>query len=105
MVVLVTCKYDEDSFRNELAILWTRSNIVFLHMWASNTKANFPIWPEFELFMVVLVICKTDEHPIKIESTIYRTMSNLGFFGTQGQVTPKLIIRSGRNSKGYFEIL
>ena len=41
---------------------------------------------------------KFDEDPIKIEGTIDRTRSNMGFFATQGQVTPKWIVRSGQNS-------
>ena len=33
-----------------------------------------------------------DEDPIKIEGTIDRTRSNMGFFGSQGQVTPKWVV-------------
>ena len=39
--------------------------------------------------MAVLAACKFVEDPIKIEGTIDRTSSNMGFFGSQGQVTPK----------------
>ena len=39
--------------------------------------------------MAVLATCKFDEDPIKIEGTIDQTRSNMGFFGSQGQVTPK----------------
>ena len=39
--------------------------------------------------MPLLIIIKFDEDPIKIEGTIDRTRSNMGFFGSQGQVTPK----------------
>ena len=68
---------------------------------ASNSEVNSLIPPKFELlweFMAVPVICKFDEDPIKIEGTINWTRSNMGFFVTQGQVTPKWIVRSGRNS-------
>ena len=64
----------------------------FRHSKASNTKVNILIWPKFELireFMADLATCKFDEEPIKIEGTIDRTRSNMGFFGSQGQVTPK----------------
>ena len=48
--------------------------------------------------MAALIISKFDEDPIKIEGTIDRTRSNMGFFATQELVTPKWIVRSGRNS-------
>ena len=72
----------------------------FQHSRASNTEVNSLIWPKFELireFMAVLATCKFDEDPIKIEGTIDRTRSNMGFFGSQGQVTPKWIVWSGQN--------
>ena len=67
---------------------------------------NGPIWPEIELvrdFMTVFVTCKLDEAPIKNEVDILRkTCSPLYVYGsfrqgTKGQVTPKLIVRPGRN--------
>ena len=64
----------------------------FRHSRASNTNVIILIWPQFELireFMAVLATCKFIEDPIKIEGTIDRTRSNMGFFGSQGQVTPK----------------
>ena len=64
----------------------------FRHSRATNTKVNILIWPKFELireFMADLATSKFDEDPIKIEGTIDRTRSNMGFFGSQGQVTPK----------------
>ena len=83
----------------------------YKYMWAnirhsrtSNTKINILSWPKFELireFMAVLATCKFDEDPIKIEGTIDRTRSNMGFFGSQGQVTPKWKVWSGRNSNSY----
>ena len=70
----------------------------FRHSRASNTKVNSL---KFELiweFMAVLTTCKFDEDSIEIEGTIDRTRSNMGFFGSQGQVTPKWKVISGRNS-------
>ena len=64
----------------------------FRHLRASNTEVNSLIWPKFELireFIVVLATCKFDEGMIKIEGLIDQTRSNMGFFGSQGQVTPK----------------
>ena len=72
----------------------------FQHSRASNTEVNRLIWPKFEFiweFMAVLATCKFDENPIKIEGTIDRTRSNIGFFGSQGQITPKWKVWSGRN--------
>ena len=68
---------------------------------ASNSEVNSLILQKIEHiweFMAALVTCKFDEDPIKIEGTIDRTRSNMGFFATQGQVTPKWINWSGRNS-------
>ena len=64
----------------------------FIAQGASNSKENSPIWPEIELirdFRAVLVTCNFEEHPIKNEVAIERTRSTMGFFGSQGQVTPK----------------
>ena len=42
--------------------------------------------------MAAPVTCIFDEDPIKIEGTIDRPRSNMGFFGSQGQVTPKWVV-------------
>ena len=60
---------------------------------------NGLIPPKFELnreFMAVPVTCKFDEDPIKIDGTIDQTRSNMGLSATQGQVTLKWIVQSGR---------
>ena len=79
--------------------------VMFKHSRALNSKANNPIWPEFELVrdvMPVLVICQFHKDPIKTKQPKLRTGSNLFFFFsfflfffTQGQVTPKWKVRSG----------
>ena len=84
MHVLVACKFNEDPLKTEGAVNWksfsnNKSGKNFHHSRASNSKANIPIWPKFELhgdFMPVLVTCKIDEDPIKIEGIIDRTRSN-----------------------------
>ena len=61
---------------------------------------NSPILPEFELvrdFMPAHVICNCHKEPIKTKQVMPRTRSNR-WGGTKGQVTPKSIVRSGRNS-------
>ena len=73
----------------------------FRHSRASNTKVNSLIWPKFELireFMAVQATCKFDKDLIKIKGTIDQTRSNMDFFGSQGQVTPKWKVWSGRNT-------
>ena len=72
---------------------------------ASNSKVNIPIWPEFELArdcMPVQIICKSHKDPIKNKKAMLRPRTNMAFFSTQRQVTPKWIVRSGRNSEPEF---
>ena len=69
MVVLVTCKYEENLIKNEFARVITKLYDVFFRR---SRKANSEggILPKFELiqaFMVVLVTCKYEEDPIKNE--------------------------------------
>ena len=67
MPVLVTSNFDDDSIKNERAIMATpfsyyKSMGIFLRRSrADNFVASGPIWPKFELFrdfMHILVTCK-----------------------------------------------
>ena len=107
MAILVTCKIDEDWVKAEVAIVWITLSPFqvygknFHRSRASNSKENSPIAPEIKPirdFIAVLVICKFEEHPIENEVAIDRTRSTMGFFGSQGQVSPKWIVWSRRNS-------
>ena len=85
------------------AMFWTKFNVVCCwHSRVSNSKVNSPILTKFEIvrdFMPVHVICNFHKNPtIKTKQAILRTRSNMEVFGTKGQITPKSIIRSGRNS-------
>ena len=78
----------------------------FRHSRASNSKTNCPIWPEIELFrdlISALVISKCDEDPIKTEcanlAKPFSHYKSLGFLDARGHLTPKKVVRSGRNSK------
>ena len=65
-----------------------------------NSKADSPIWQEFELiqdFMPVQVIYKFRKVLIKNMQAMLRTWQDMGFISTQGQVTPKWIVWSGGN--------
>ena len=48
--------------------------------------------------MPVQISCKSNTDPVKTKKVMLRTMSNMVFFGTQGRVTPKSIVRPGSNS-------
>ena len=73
MHVLVTCKNEDDRFKNEVARVFTR--FLALQVYgdfsrrsrAANSAVLGPIWPNFELVpgvMYVLVTCKYEEDPI-----------------------------------------
>ena len=48
--------------------------------------------------MAILVTSKYEEDPIKIESARVATKLNIDFSNTQGQITPRSEVGSGRNS-------
>ena len=48
--------------------------------------------------MVVLVTCKNEEDPIKNEGTRVVTTLFIDFSDSQGQLAPKTVMESGRNS-------
>ena len=48
--------------------------------------------------MAILVTSKYEENPIKIESARVATTLNIDFSNTQGQITPRSEVGSGRNS-------
>ena len=54
--------------------------------------------------MAILVTSKYEEDPIKIESARVATTLNIDFSNTQGQITPRSEVGSGRNLKS-FEML
>ena len=69
MVVLQTCKNEEDSIKNEGASVLTRFFFSICSR-AANSEASGVIVAKFELiqaFIVVLVTCKNEEDPIKTE--------------------------------------
>ena len=107
MVVLVTCKNEEDQFKNE----GTRDVTTFLLLLvqrdfsrrsrAANSPVRSLIWLKFELiqaFMLVLVTCKNEEDPIKNEGTRVLTSLYIDFSDAQGQLTPQSGVESWQNS-------
>ena len=51
--------------------------------------------------MVVLVTCKNEEDPIKNEGTRVFTTLYINFSDAQGQITPELVVVSGRNLNSF----
>ena len=82
MAVLITCKFDKDPIRNEIAIPWTTFSPLcvygenFCRSRANNSLSDSPICPEIKLvqdFMADLVTCKFDKDLIKNEIAIIQT--------------------------------
>ena len=76
MHVLVTCKSEDDKFKNEGARVFTRFLPLKVYgdfprrSRAANSAVLGPLWPNFELVrdvMDVLVTCKYEEDAIKNE--------------------------------------
>ena len=71
MIVLVTCKYEEDPIKNEGARVLTRLYDVFSDpQGQTNSEVRGGILPKFVLSqacIVVLVTCKNEKDPIKNE--------------------------------------
>ena len=68
MVVLHSCKNDENPIKNEGARVLTRLCRFFRRSRAAKSEVSGVILPNFELiktFIVVLVTCKNEEDPIK----------------------------------------
>ena len=68
MVVLHTCKNEEDPIKNEDARVLTRLCCFFRRSRAANSEVSGGIPLKFELiqaFIVVLVTCKNENDPIK----------------------------------------
>ena len=72
MVVLHTCKNEEDPIKNEDARVLTRLYVVFFFRRSREANSEFSggILPKFELiqaFIVAVVTCKNEDDPIKNE--------------------------------------
>ena len=67
MVVLVTCKNEEDPIKNEGARVFTT---LYIKARADNSGVGGGIWPKFDLiqaFMHVLITCKNEDDRFKNE--------------------------------------
>ena len=87
MNVLVTCKNEDDRFKNEVTRVFTRFLPLQVYVdfsrrsRAANSAVLGPIWQNFELIrdgMYVPVSCKYEEDPIKNEGArVFTTFSPL----------------------------
>ena len=71
------------------------------HSMADNSTVQSLIWPNFDPirdFMVVLVPCKNKEDPIKNKGARVVTTLFIDFSVAQGQLTPKSVMESCKNS-------
>ena len=102
IVVLHTCKNEEDPIKNEDARVLTRLYVVFFsRSRAAFSEVSSGILSKFELiqaFIVVLVTCKNEEDPIKNEGARVLTSFLFDFSDAQGQLTPKSLVEFRRNS-------
>ena len=107
MVVHVTCKNKEDPLENEGTRVVT--TVLPLYVYgdfskcsrAANSYVLRLILPNFKPirdFMGVLVAWKNKEDPIKNEGTRVVTTLIIDFSHAQGQLTPKPVMESCRNS-------
>ena len=103
IVVLVTCRNEEDPIKNEGCRVLTRLyDVFFRRSRATNSKVSGGILPKFELiqaFIVVLFTCKNEEDPIKNEGarvlTRFPHYKSMGIFSdAQWQLTPKSLVES-----------
>ena len=107
MVVLLTCKNEEDSIKNESVRVLTRLYVIFFRRSrAAKSEVSGGILPKFELiqdFIVRLHTCKNKEDPIKNEDsrvlTRFPHYKSMGLFSNaRGQLTPQSVVKPGRNS-------
>ena len=93
MVILHTCKNEEDPIKNEDARVLTRLYVVFSDAQGQLTsKSAVEFCRKFKLiqaFIVVLVTCKNEVDPIKNEGGRVLTSLLFDFSDAQGQLTPK----------------
>ena len=93
MVILHTCKNEEDPIKNEDTRVLTRLYVVFSDAQGQLTPKSAVefcrILKLIQAFIVVLVTCKNEEDPIKNEGGRVLTSLLFDFSDAQGQLTLK----------------
>ena len=109
MVVLITCKNEEDLIKNEGARVLT-TFFLYKSMFFSrcsrgaNSAVLGQIWPNLKFVIDVmngLVSCKNEEDPIKNEGARVLTTFNIHFSDAQGQLTLQSVVGFGRISYSF----
>ena len=107
IVVLIVCNNEEDPFKlkalesSQDFSHYKPMKIFFKRTRAGNSKVPGWILPNFEPIrniMGVLVACKNEEDPIKNEGSRVVTTIFIDSSHAQEQLTPKLVMKSCRNS-------
>ena len=93
-------KFQEHLIKTEEVLVMTKSNTGFFQKSRGcNSKINDWIGPVFKLvqdFIHFHLICRFQADPIKTGQVTLITMSNRDFFSKQGDVTLRLMTRSGQ---------
>ena len=106
MVVLVTCKNEEDPIKNEGARVLRhfshcKSMVIFSDAQGQLTHHSVvETWLNFKLirdFMAVLLTCKNEKDLIKNEGTRVLSRLYIDFSDAQGQLTPQSVVESCQN--------
>ena len=99
MVVLVTCKSEEDPIKNEDARLLTSLYIDFSDAKGQLTPHSVVEFQLIQAFLVVLVTCKNQEDLINTECarvlTTFHPLCLWDFSDAQRQLNPQYAVKSG----------
>ena len=65
---------------------------------AANSAVGGPIWPKFELVRDIIDVLVTYKFKMDLINSNREKVATSIFLDTQGQLTPKSVVGSGRNS-------
>ena len=72
--------------------------VFFRRSGAVNSVVGGPIWPKFKLVRDIMDVLVTYKFKMDLINSNREKSSNIDFLDAQGQLTPKSVVRSGRNS-------
>ena len=107
MHVIVTCKYEKEWMKNSREKVETPFFPIITISVTMETSGW--IWPNFKLIqalMYVIITCKYEKDPTKNSrekvETSFSHYKPMGIFSdVQGQLTPQLVVQSGRDSNSF----
>ena len=102
MHVLVTCKNEDDSIKNEGARAVTTFFLLYVYVFFRRSRVAYsaalsPIWP-FQTHPRLYdcsCTCKYEKDPIKNEGGRVFTILYINFSDAQGQIIPESVVVSG----------